>query len=162
MTVERERLAELVSAAAYGTVLVLAALSVISVSDVAQGHGAELVTGVGVGTWIAHLYAELLGGHVRRREPLRRPELERALIDGSPILASTVLPALALLLGRLDVVADSTARTAAMVIALGQLIGLGAFVARMTADRPGGTWAFAAATAVIGTAVVAVSVLLGH
>ena len=63
--IPRERLAELVSAASYGTVLVLAALSVISVSEVAHGHGAELVAGVGVATWLAHLFAEILGGHVR-------------------------------------------------------------------------------------------------
>jgi hypothetical protein len=97
--IPRERLAELVSAASYGCVLVLAALSVIGVSDVALGHGAELVAGVGVATWLAHLFAELLGNHVRHQEPLRGHEVVEDMIDGSPILASTVLPALMLGLG---------------------------------------------------------------
>ena len=96
-----ERLAELVSAASYGTVLVLAGLSVVGVSDVALGHGVELVAGVGVATWLAHLFAELLGGHVRHPEPLSRAEVSRAAVDGSPILVSPVFPGLVLMLGAL-------------------------------------------------------------
>src|SRR4051794_5868712 len=71
------RLAELVTAATYGSVLVLAALSAISVSDVALGHGAEIIAGVGVATWIAHLFAELLGSHVERSAPLHVDEVKR-------------------------------------------------------------------------------------
>jgi hypothetical protein len=101
--IPRERLAELVSAASYGTVLVLAALSVIGVSDVALGVGSELVAGVGVATFLAHLFAELLANHVRYHQPLRGDEILRDMVDGSPILFSTVLPALMLMLGRFDV-----------------------------------------------------------
>ena len=46
-----------------------------------------------------------------------RTELARAAVDGSPILASTLLPAAVLLLGRLDVMTDQTARVAAIVVA---------------------------------------------
>jgi hypothetical protein len=160
--VSRERLAEPVTAAAYGSVLVLAALSVVGVSDVALGHGAELVAGVGLATWLAHLYAELLGGHVRHPEPLHRSEIMRDVIDGSPILASTVLPAAALVLGRLDLLTDNTARTVAILVAVLQLLGIGAFVARVAPAPPAAKWTFAAATAGIGLAVVLLTVLLGH
>src|SRR5918994_396512 len=102
----RDRLAGLVSAAPYGSGVGLAAPSGIGVSEGALGHGAELVAGVGLATWLAHIFAELLGGHARHPEPLRRSEVMRALVDGSPILASTVLPATVLLLGRLDVLTD--------------------------------------------------------
>jgi hypothetical protein len=157
-----ERLAELVSAASYGTVLVLAALSVIGVSDVALGHGAELVAGVGGATWLAHLFAELLGGHVRHDEPLRSGEVRAAMADGSPILVSTVLPALVLLLGRLDVVGDPTARLVAILVAIVQLVAIGAFVGQRAAAPPAARWVFASATAAVGVTVVAVTVLLGH
>jgi hypothetical protein len=129
--VERDELAELVSAASYGTVLVLAALSVVTVSEVELGHGAELVVGVGVATWVAHLFAELLGEHVRRHEPLKRGEVKQALVDGSPILAATVLPAIALLLGRLDLITDSAARIIAILVAVLQMLSIGALVARV-------------------------------
>jgi hypothetical protein len=160
--VPTERLAELVSAAAYGTVLVLAALSVISVSDVALGHGSELVAGVGVATWLAHLFAELLGDHIRRDEPLSAGEIRRAMVDGSPILAATVLPALVLLLGRLDVVSATTARVVSVLVAVVQLVAIGAYVGRVAPGRAAAPWAFAAVTATVGLLVVGLSVLLGH
>jgi hypothetical protein len=160
--VSRERLAELVSAASYGSVLVVAALTVVGVSDVALGHGAELVAGVGLATWLAHLYAEVLGRHVRHPEPLHRSEITRDAIDGSPILAATVPPAVVLLLGRLDLLTDNTARIVAILVAVLQLLGIGAFVARVAPAPPAASWTFAAATAGIGLAVVVLTVLLGH
>jgi hypothetical protein len=158
----RERLAELISAASYGSVLVLAGLSVIGVSDVAKRHGVELVAGVGLATWIAHLFAELLGEHIRHAEPLDRREVKRAAVDGSPILASTVLPALVLGLGRLDVISPNTARIAAIVTAVLQLMGIGGLVARVVPAPPTTPITFALITATAGLAVVMVTVLLGH
>jgi hypothetical protein len=160
--VPRERLAELVSAACYSSLLVLAALSVIGISEVALGHGAELVAGVGLATWLAHVFAELLGGHVRHPEPLRRSEVIRAVVDGSPILASTVLPATVLLFGRLDVITDTAARIGAIVVAILQLFAIGVFVAGVAPVPPAARWTFAVATAGIGVAVVTLTVLLGH
>jgi hypothetical protein len=162
LRVPRDRLAELVSAASYGSVLVLAALSVIGVSDVALGHGVELVAGVGGATWIAHLFAEILGDHVHRQQPLERGELTRAMVDGSPILAATVLPALVLLLGRVDVLDDGAARSLAILVAVIQLMGIGAFVGHVAPTRTAAKWIFAMAAAGMGVVVGALTVLLGH
>lgn len=158
----RERLAELVSAASYGTVLVLAALSVIGVSEVALGHGAELVAGVGVASWLAHLFAELLAGHVERASPRERDEIVRAVVDGSPILVAPVLPAIVLLLARLDVLSDGVGRVLAIVVAVGQLLAIGALVAHVAPAPSTARWTFAAATAGVGLGIVALSVALGH
>lgn len=156
------RTAELVTAAAYGSVLVLAALSVIGVSDVALGHGAEIIAGVGVATWSAHLFAELLGAHVAHPEPLHRHHVRQAAVDGSPILAATVLPAVALLLGRLDVVSDTTARMLAITVAILQLLAIGAYVARVAPAPPSTRWGFAAAVVTIGFVIAALTLALGH
>jgi VIT1/CCC1 family predicted Fe2+/Mn2+ transporter len=86
----------------------------------------------------------------------------RALVDGSPILASTVLPATVLVFGRLDLLTDNTARIAAVLVAVLQLFAIGAFVARVAPAPPAARWTFAATTAGIGMAVVALTVLLGH
>ena len=150
------------SSASYGTVLVLAALSVIGVSDVALGVGSELVAGVGVATFLAHLFAELLANHVRHHEPLRGDEIVRDMVDGSPILFSTVLPALTLMLGRLDVLSDSTARITAILVTVLQLLAIGAFVGRLAPRRSAAHWVYAALTAAAGLSVVALTVLLGH
>jgi hypothetical protein len=158
----RERLAELVAAAAYGCVLVLAGLSVIGVSDVALGHGGEIIAGVGVATWLAHLFAELLAGHVRHVAPLRPREIRRAAVDGSPILLSTIAPAVLLLLGRLDVLSDQSARLTAIGVGIVQLFAIGVFVANRAPVAAAARWSFAAVTACVGVAVVVLTVLLGH
>jgi hypothetical protein len=157
-----ERLAELVSSAAYGSVLVLAAIGVTEVSDVARGHSAELVAGVGLATFVAHVFAEILGGHVRHPEPLRRAELGRAVVDGCPILAATVLPAAVLVPASLEAVDTGAALTAALGLALVQLVLIGILVARVTPARRSDVWSFAAVTGGIGLAIAALTVWLGH
>lgn len=155
------RVAEKVRAAAYGTVLVIAALGVTKVNDVAAGYAAELVLGVGAATWIAHLYAELLGRHVVDPEPLRRSEVRQAMVDGSPIMLATVLPGLVLLIGRGGSSA-SMARTIALIVAFTQLVGIGILVARLAPGRTRGAWMFAVLTALVGVLVGLATLALGH
>jgi hypothetical protein len=160
--IPRQRLSELVSAAAYGCVLLLAALAAIGVSEVADGLGLEIIAGIGGATWLAHLFAELLGGHLRTPEPLHRHEVARAAVDGSPILVMTILPATALFLGRVGVLGDASARYAAIGLGVAQLAAIGAYVSLTSHTRKAGRWVFAAGTAVAGMAVVLLTVLLGH
>jgi hypothetical protein len=158
----RERRAERIGAAAYGTVLVLTALALVEVTDVGTGHGVELVAGVGVATWIAHLFAELLAEHVRHDRPLTWAQVTAAAADGSPIFIVTVLPALALLLGSVDLVSDETARTLAILLALAQLSLIGAVVGRLSPTTTSSAWGFAAVVAAAGIVVVGLEVALGH
>jgi hypothetical protein len=158
----RDRLAERLSAACYGTILVLAALAVIDVDDVSSGLGWELATGVGVATWVAHLYAELVGDHLRHGAALDRAEITRAAADGSPILLAAIPPALMLLLGRLDVLDQDLALWAAVVIAVIQLVGIGAYVGSVVSSRRVNAWTYAAATAAIGIGVATFKLALGH
>jgi hypothetical protein len=156
------RLAERVSAASYGTILVLAALALVNADDVASGWGWELVTGVGVATWLAHLYAEVVGDHLRHRAAHETAELRRAMADGFPIVLAALVPAVMLLLGRLDVIAERVALWAAVGVAFLQLVGLGAFVGSAVSPRHSSTWLYAGVTAAFGTVVVGLKVALGH
>jgi hypothetical protein len=158
----RERLAERVSAASYGTVLVLAALAVVNTDDVADGWGWELVAGVGIATWAAHLYGEIVGDHLRHQAAHAAPEIRRAMADGSPILLATVLPAVLLVLGRIDVLTESGALWSATVVAFLQLVGLGAFVGYAVSPPASSAWTYAAATAGFGLFVVGLKLALGH
>ena len=142
--------------------LVLASLAVIGTVQVSVGYGAELIAGVGLATWVAHLYAELLGEHVRLLRPLEVSEVKRAAIDGCPILASPVLPACVLMLGKLDAVAENTARLAAIVVALVQLLVIGVFVGRIAPARQSALWVFSCVTVGIGVAVVTLTTWFGH
>jgi hypothetical protein len=158
---QRERLAERVSAAFYGTVLIMAALLVVEEADVASGWGGELVVGVGVATWVAHIYAEVLGSHIRTADAHPPRELRRAMADGLPILLAAILPAVALFLGRLNVLAPGQALWAAVILALCQLVGVGAFVG-VISEKGSNSWRYAAAAGVFGLLVVALIVALGH
>ena len=160
--VQPGRLADRVSAASYGTVLIIASLLVVEAGDVASGWGWELVTGIGVATWVAHIYAEVLGNHIRNVDAHQPHEIRKAMGDGLPILLAAVAPALALLLGRLGAVAPRQALWIAVILALLQLVALGAFVGLIVPDRQSTWWRYAAMTAVFGVAVVLLLVALGH
>jgi hypothetical protein len=157
-----ERLAERVSAAAYGTVLVLAALALLDADNVSNGLGWELVTGVGIATWIAHLYAEVVGDHLRHRSPLDRTEIARAAVDGLPIPLAALPPAVVLFLGRLDVLDARVALWVALVVAFLQLVGVGALTGAAVRSGRSSPWAYAAVTAGIGVVVVVIKLLLAH
>jgi hypothetical protein len=157
-----EHFAERVSAASYGTILVLSSLPLINPADVSSGLGWELVTGVGVATWVAHFYAEIVGDHLRRNAAPRREEVVRAMVDGLPILLAAVLPAMILGLGRLDVLAPRTALWTALVVAIVQLVGVGALAGAAVSRRGRTVWWYAAITAGIGLAVVLLKLVLGH
>lgn len=157
-----ERLGVLVSSAAYGTVLVLAALMVIKSAHISVGYGAELVAGVGVATWVAHVYAELLGEHVHHQRRMVRSELNAALLDGLPILVSPVLPALVLALGKLESVSEESARVAAIVVGLVQLLAIGFVVGMVAPARRGALAIFGGITVGIGLFVVVLTTWLGH
>jgi hypothetical protein len=158
----RERLAERVTAAAYGTVLVLSAVALLDADNVSSGLGWELITGVGVATWIAHLYAETVGDHMRHGVRLDWPELRRGMVDGLPILLAAVPPAVVLGLGRLDVLDPDVALWIAVGVGFVQLVGLGAIVGFVVSPRHVSPWRYAAATAAIGVVVVAVKLGLSH
>jgi hypothetical protein len=157
----RERLAEQVSAATYGSVLVLASLPLLHVADVASGSGWELVTGVGVATWVAHLFAEVLGEQVRHAaSSLDGTRLRRSMLDGLPILLAAVVPAFVLGLGRLDVLDESVALWIAYAVAVAQLVGVGAFVGMAL---PGArTWVYAIGTGIVGLIVGVAKLVLSH
>ena len=143
--------------------LVLAALPLIHPEDVIDGVGWELAVGVGGATWLAHLFAEVVGDHVRHSAVAHeRTEIARAMVDGLPILVAAVLPAAALLLGRLEVLSGRGALWSAVIVAVVQLVGLGAYVGALATERRSERWLYAGATALFGLVVVAIKVVLGH
>jgi len=158
----RERAADLVTAAAYGTVLILGALAFVAPEDVADGHGLDLIAGVGVATWVAHVFADIVGEHVRHSERLTGGELRWSLLSGLPILAATVLPGLAIGLGKLEAVSDQAAIWAATVVSILQMVAVGATVGVLRGGRRRTVWQFVLATAMFGLAVTAVKIQFGH
>jgi hypothetical protein len=157
----RHRAADLVSAAAYGTVLILGALAVLEPNDVSDGHGLELVAAVGVATWVAHVFSDLLGEQLRHEAPPSE-ELRWSAVSGIPILAACVLPAVAIGLGRLDAISDVAAIWVATIIGVLQLVGLGAVVGVLKGTGRRTVWRFVLVTCIFGLGVTALKVRLTH
>jgi hypothetical protein len=120
------------------------------------------VTGVGLATWIAHFYAEIIGDHLRNPEAHEPHEIRRAMADGSPILLAAVIPALMLGLGRVGVMEPAASIWWAVATALIQVVGLGVFVGLLVSGRRHYAWRYAAVTAAFGAIVVVLMVALGH
>lgn len=158
----RERLGERVSAATYGTVLVMAALPLIDLADIRPGVGWALVSGVSGATFVAHAYAQIMGDHVRRDSTIDRKEVVHALRDGVPILLAAIAPALALGLGQTAVLAPGAALWVAFGVALLQLVGLGLYVGWSVRPRPTRWWTYGMAAAALGVIVAAAKFSLGH
>jgi hypothetical protein len=159
---DRDRLARRVSAASYGTVLVLAALASIGLDDVQAGAAWALVIGAGAATWLAHVYAEVVGDHVRSSAGVSRHEIGRAVADGCPIVLATVPPAVVLGLGRLGFLHAIAAVWAAAVIAALQLVGVGIYAGGTGSRRRGSRWVYASETALVGVAIVTVKLFIAH
>lgn len=157
-----DRWAEGLSAASYGTVLVLVSLLLIDVDEVSSGLGWELVTGVGVATWIAHFFAEVVGDQVRHESSVDRSAVGRAMVDGLPILLAALVPGVMLLLGRLGVLDERVALWAAVAGAVLQLAGVGAVVGAVGSPDRRVAWGYAATTAGVGLGVVVLKLVLGH
>jgi hypothetical protein len=157
-----ERRAELASAAVYGTVLVLATLAVIDADNVSSGLGWEIMAGVGAATWIAHIYAEVVGEHLRRGSTLERHEITQSMVDGLPIILAALAPAVVLLLGRLEVLDAEVAVWMAFAVGFLQLLGVGAVIGAAAQSSGATPWRFAALTGLVGLAVVVLKLFLGH
>jgi hypothetical protein len=158
---QHDRLAERVSAGAYGTVLIIAALLVVEEESITSGVGWQLAAGVGAATWLAHLYAEVLGNHVRRVDATESHEVRKAMVDGLPILLAAVLPALALGLGSVEALAPRQALWIAVIVSIVQLVAIGAYVG-VVAEQRSTSWRYAAVAAAFGLGVVLLLVALGH
>jgi len=126
------------------------ALVLLDRDNVASGWGWELLTGVGVATWLAHLYVEVVGDHVRHTAVPGPAELGRAMVDGLPILLAAVPPAIVLLLGRLEVLDPAMALQLAMAAAAVHLVGVGLYVGLRVAPHDRRALVLAGLTAVVG------------
>jgi hypothetical protein len=85
-----------------------------------------------------------------------------ALRDGVPILVTAVAPAVALGLGRINVIGNTVALWIAVVVAILQLVAIGGFVGWAVTPRPARWWAYGTAAAAIGVVVVVLKLSLSH
>lgn len=152
----------------YGTVLTLAALVVLSLEEIESGVAVVVVAGVAVSTFVAHLFADVVGssleaGHDADADGKQGPGVATLLRSSLPIVTAAAAPLAFLAAAALDVIGPTPALRLAEIYCLGRLALTGFFVARYQ-GRPatGATWIGGGLLAALGVGVVLVKVLLGH
>ena len=148
-----------VSAWIYGTVLALAGLTLVTPQMSDEGGGAAVLVGIGVGTLLAHIFADLIGEEVRERRKLTHDERREVLRDLLPVLTGMLPPAALLALGTLPSVSGPWMLGLAFAITLLRLPLVAVIVAARTGRHP--LWSLFVVSG-LGILIVVVKVLISH
>lgn len=146
----------------YGTVVVMATLTVAYASEKSPWKLAVLVSTTSFVLWIAHLYAHGLSESIGLNHRLTRSELTSIARRELGILIAAALPCAALVLGALRIFAETTAVWLALGIGLATLAAEGVRYARIERLGRTATVVAIAGNLAIGFFVVLLKVLVGH
>jgi hypothetical protein len=147
----------------YGTLIVLTALTA---SYAAEKHEpwklVELVATAVFVFWIAYIYAHALSESIESRSHLSRPTLANIAGRELGLLFSAVAPILALLLGAVGAISESTSIWVAIAVGLATLSAQGLRYAYVTHLSPAGAAAILVMNLLLGVCVIALKVTLVH
>jgi hypothetical protein len=162
-TLTREQAAARISAYVYGNIIVFATTVPLTADDLRHGHGTLLVLGVAASTFLAHVFAEVIGHNVRAEQPLTRAELWHELRDSLPVLTSGLIPAALLFAGGLGWLPDRAAVVTSDIYLFVRMALIGLMVERLRSARPSARTLLAGVMlAVAAAAISALKIALGH
>ncbi len=152
-----------VSAYAYGNILALATLILVTPEDVEHGHAMLVLLATGVTTFLAHTLAETQEHRVLQGSGINWEELVHALRNAFPIVSSTATPALVLILSMLHFIPGEWAWHGAILTLVGRIFSIG-FVISHYRKEPITirTWIGGAIFAVIALTVAILKAVLTH
>lgn len=159
----REQAAARISAYVYGNIIVFATTVPLAASDLSHGHGTLLILGVSASTYLAHVFADVIGHQVRAGKGLERADLWHEIRDSLPVLTSGLVPAVLLLLGGLHWIPGRAAILGSEAYLLLRMALIGLLVERLQTERPSvRTLAAGVVLAAAAAGVALVKVALGH
>lgn len=162
-SLSREQAAARISAYVYGNIIVFATMVPLSAADLSHGHGALLVLGVSASTYLAHVFADVVGFRVRVGKDLSRAQLWHEIRDALPVLTSGLVPVILLLLGGWHWLPERAVILGSEVYLLLRMALIGLLVERLQAERSSGrTLAAGLMLAVAAACVAFVKAALGH
>ncbi len=159
LAVPADDAARRVSAWIYGTVLAVAGLAVVTPEAADERGGAAVLVGIGVGTLLAHIFADVIGEEVRERRRLTSAERREILRDLLPVLTGMIPPAVLLALGTLPSVSGPWMLALAFAVTLLRLPLIALIVAARTGRHP--IWSLFVVSG-LGLVVVVVKILVSH
>lgn len=135
----------------------------VTTADVATSQAFWIVLGTAISTFVAHVFAEVMGSQVRSTGPPSWRELLKLARESLPVLTSGVIPAAVLLLGYLGVLSAGPALTIAEAVVLIRIAATGIIVARLRNERSSlRLLLIGVAVAGVGLAVSLLKVYLTH
>ncbi len=160
----RERAAARTTAYVYGNIILFATVIPLTAADLHHHHAALLVLGVAASTYLAHVFADIIGHQVKSGTPLDRPGRRRELRDALPIVSSAWVPALLLFLGGLGWLPERGAVLAAEGYLLLRMALVGLVVERLRSDERVSlrTLLSGLLLAAAAAAIAIVKAILGH
>src|SRR5580765_2819298 len=154
---------ERLSGFVYGTIVALAVLVAgARAYPHAAGHIAALVAVTSVVFWLAHVYAQALGGSVAHDKHLTLAELRRVARHEAAIVEAAVPLVATLLLGAIGLFTTAVAVWLAFAVGLAVLAAEGVLVARV--ERLGwvGTLVIVGANLALGVVLVGLKLVVTH
>lgn len=158
-----EQAAARISAYVYGNIIVFATMVPLAGPDAAHGHGLQVVSGVAVSTFLAHVFADLVGHQAHGAAPLTRAEVRQELRNSGPVGTSALVPCLALAAAWAGWLSGPAAIVVAEVYLLARIALVGLAVERLRATRPS-LWMLLAGPvlAAVAAAIAVLKVVLSH
>jgi hypothetical protein len=151
-----------ISSTVYGTLVVMATITVGYASQKHPWKLALLVSSTALVLWVAHLYAHGLSESIVEHRRLRRWEFAAIARRELGILLAAAMPTLALVLGALGVMRESRAVWLAFGIGLLTLVVEGVRYAKLEGFGAGGTLLAVGANLALGSSVVLLKVAVAH
>ncbi|MBB5628061.1 hypothetical protein [Sphaerisporangium krabiense] len=159
----REQAAARISAYVYGNIIIFAAIVPMTRDDVAHGHALQLVSGVAFSTFLAHVFAELIGHNARSDDTPTRAVIRHELRDAGPIATTAFVPCLLMAAAWAGWLPGMTAIVASDVYLLLRLALVGLIVERLRSSRASARTLLAGpALAAVAAAIALLKVTVGH
>ena len=146
----------------YGTVVVMATLTVAYATEKRPWKLALLVSTTAFVLWIAHLYAHGLSESISQSRRLTLADLRSIARREIGILLAAALPSAALVAGAAGLVRETSAVWLALAIGLATLAAEGVRYARVERLSRTGTLVVIAGNLALGAFVVCLKVLVAH
>ncbi|WP_305789830.1 hypothetical protein [Symbioplanes lichenis] len=159
----RDQAAARIAAYVYGNIIVFATTVPLTPDDLHHAHATLLVLGVAASTYLAHVFADIVGHNVRSELPLTRADLGHELRDSWPVLTSGLIPAALLLAGAWHWLPERAAIVTSEVYLLLRMALIGLLVERLRSGRPSARTLLAGVLLAAAAAGVSlVKVAIGH
>ena len=151
-----------IASVVYGTVVVMATLTVAYASEKRPWKLAVLVSTTAFVLWVAHLYAHGLSESISRSRRLTMLELRSIARREIGILLAAAFPSVALVLGAAGLFRETTAVWLALGIGLATLAAEGVRYSRIERLGPLATLGMIAGNLALGLFVVILKVFVAH